>query len=1074
MSAFYSDTEGEQVPGHPKTFVLPSISYRIYARPMKGSNVAKEATLAIATLGGLALRIEQQRLEHTVPAKSAAILVYLADHGGRVRRTKLAGLLWSDHTEERARSNLRITLSRLRRGLGGRVASDRDALWLEGSFSYDAHLLSSASPEQLLALYGGDFLSGFAAPGAELFDEWLVGRRAVLHATGIERISEEARRARDASNWSLCRQLAERLVEFEAWHEQGHRWLIESIAATTEPTAAIAHYERFARSLEEEVGTEPEPATKQLVAAIRDRPRPPPRLEPRDLAAARPPTWPTAFLGRSSELDRLRQLARFRSPVSIVGPGGIGKSRLLAAFAKEREASGAQVIYTTFDGHESTSKEATFRVFAETILASLRVPSDSEAGPEDTLRRYLSQGRWTLCLDNVEQLEDVERPISDLATRCPELEIILTTRRRLVLVSGRVLELQGLAYDDHGDTLSPAVALFLDRLPRSPDTAAEMEIVRSVCSTVAGHPLAIELAAHWAASASLGELAAVVETNHALATTAHDLPTRHRALDVLVAASVERVPPEAQRVLRAATVFSGPFSRRDIEALVIVSDKELAQLVQHSLLTLHSERYHLHPVIRRFTTTLFDSPDALDELSARHARRMIEVMTRDDDAGHDSTIQTRADDLRRAISWCIANIDVETLMPPLRRYLGYLRAWGWFKAGLATIELALQRDDLGPVLSAELHRYAAEAMLHAGKIDEATRTLERGLACVGSRIPNGSARRRVWNAQQAAVLSVSPLGRASAEKEQRAAERARLMSLLGEVFYVSERRAEMISYSLGSLAAGRRSREPVLIASGDAAISVAAQLSGAHGVSERYRKRARDRLKDAASQDPFTATMAWGVTALVAAGAGQWADARKDCAASIGAARASGRARIVSQTEILLALVDCHEGKAKNALARLHDIEREIERNGFRRGLTWVYATRAEAAYRIHDFALARGAAQDALRTANEHGRPEDASRAHIMLARLDLKSDALETARAHLRDALPGLAADSALAIQHLESHCGAASVAIAVERRTGPSTPSAREMVAKLRSYARAYPIAGPRYADLRTLHDRRPDRR
>ena len=181
---------------------------------------------------------------------------------------------------------------------------------------------------------------------------------------------------------------------------------------------------------------------------------------------------------------------------------------------------------------------------------------------------------------------------------------------------------------------------------------------------------------------------------------------------------------------------------------------------------------------------------------------MIELLRRTTLAPDQAEIRQRDDDLRRAITWAISHEGAADLMEPLRSYLACSRAWGWFETGLATIESALRRDDLPAVARAELHRHAAEAMLHANRLEGAIRELERGLAFVGSSIPGEAAPRWAWYLRQLAALAVAPTRLAPSTARRRAAERARLMTLLAELFYVSERRADMMGYGLGSLAAG--------------------------------------------------------------------------------------------------------------------------------------------------------------------------------------------------------------------------------------------------------------------------------
>ncbi|MDG2111363.1 MAG: hypothetical protein P8N02_01975 [Actinomycetota bacterium] len=115
-----------------------------------------------------------------LPAKAALILAYLAESSGGVPRSMLAGLLWSDHTEDRAGSSLRVALTRARAALPGVIEADRASVALSGSVEVDTRLIESGSPEDVLAVYGGDYLAGVEVEGAELFGDWAEARRQTL------------------------------------------------------------------------------------------------------------------------------------------------------------------------------------------------------------------------------------------------------------------------------------------------------------------------------------------------------------------------------------------------------------------------------------------------------------------------------------------------------------------------------------------------------------------------------------------------------------------------------------------------------------------------------------------------------------------------------------------------------------------------------------------------------------------------------------------------------------------------------------------------------------------------------
>ena len=150
--------------------------------------------LLVRALGRVELAVDGRPLVELASAKATALLVYLAMTGTAQSRSALAGLLWSDLPEATARANLRLVLTKLRRALPGQVEADRQAValapgrpvWID---ALEVERLAAATSEveagELLAAVRfcrGDLLDGFELPGAPLFDDWLVARRATCRS----------------------------------------------------------------------------------------------------------------------------------------------------------------------------------------------------------------------------------------------------------------------------------------------------------------------------------------------------------------------------------------------------------------------------------------------------------------------------------------------------------------------------------------------------------------------------------------------------------------------------------------------------------------------------------------------------------------------------------------------------------------------------------------------------------------------------------------------------------------------------------------------------------------------------
>ena len=166
-----------------------------------------EQELRVRVLGATELAVDGRPLVGLASAKATALLVYLAVTGTAQSRSALAGLLWSDLPEATARANLRLALTKLRRALPGQLLVTRQTVALDPARpvwvdAVEVERLAAGQPvgTELLAaarLCRGEFLSGFEAPGAELFDEWVQGRRAAALRDQLALLERALQDARD-------------------------------------------------------------------------------------------------------------------------------------------------------------------------------------------------------------------------------------------------------------------------------------------------------------------------------------------------------------------------------------------------------------------------------------------------------------------------------------------------------------------------------------------------------------------------------------------------------------------------------------------------------------------------------------------------------------------------------------------------------------------------------------------------------------------------------------------------------------------------------------------------------------
>lgn len=261
----------------------------------------------LRTLGTLSLDCLSAEPVGTLRKKDLALLAYLVvDERRRHSRSLLAGMLWGDAPEERARHSLSQAVGRLQRVVGpgtvvtsGGFVEMRDGVGCDALALRDLAKTAGATPE-----YPGDFLAGFApGPGAEAFEEWADGVRASLRNMVVQRLDADAADAEGLRDWPAALSHAQRAVAVDPCREQAHRRIMRAWRALGEAPRALEHFERHQAWLRRELDESSDPETAQLAEdirrgntvavnaprAMRDAPAAPPPAAPEKPPAGRGP-----------------------------------------------------------------------------------------------------------------------------------------------------------------------------------------------------------------------------------------------------------------------------------------------------------------------------------------------------------------------------------------------------------------------------------------------------------------------------------------------------------------------------------------------------------------------------------------------------------------------------------------------------------------------------------------------------------------------------------------------------------------------------------------------------------------
>ena len=320
---------------------------------------------------------------------------------------------------------------------------------------------------------------------------------------------------------------------------------------------------------------------------------------PRTPPVAHLPGRPTRLVGRTQELRELEDLSAVRQLITLTGPGGSGKTRLVLELAdriQDRYEDG--VFFVDLAAIRDPG------LVPSTIAGALSIRAEPSQTPLAAIVDRLSNRRVLLILDNLEQVLGAATYVAELVAQCPSVHVLATSRARLRIRGEHDYPVEPLPLPT-GDELrsveqvaqSDAVALFVERTrdsaPRFELTSINAADVGGICRRLDGLPLAIELAAARVKLLSPRALLSRLDQRLPLLTVgARDAPARQQTLHETVAWSYDLLSDQEQRVFARCSVFVGGFSLP--AALTVASDPDegtvvdvlaiLDALVEHNLL----------------------------------------------------------------------------------------------------------------------------------------------------------------------------------------------------------------------------------------------------------------------------------------------------------------------------------------------------------------------------------------------------------------------------------------------------------------------------------------------------------
>jgi predicted ATPase len=437
---------------------------------------------------------------------------------------------------------------------------------------------------------------------------------------------------------------------------------------------------------------------------IKDLPSEFPHLTSLEARPNNLPIQPTPFVGRKDELEALETLISKRDNrlISIIGTGGMGKTRLAIAAAEQQ----LHALISSNGKEEPRFPDGVFFVrLAPLDVTEAIIPAIAEAtgfqfyeevDSKKQLLDFFREKQLLLLMDNFEHLMKGVTLLSELVQASSKVKFLVTSREKLNLRGEVTYPLSGMRFpreEELPDIFSKdetysAVELFKQCANRmnpsfTPDDD-EMKSIGTICRLVEGMPLGVELAATWVEMLTPGEIVSEIQSSlDFLEAETHDTPERHKSIRAVFDYTWKLLSEEEKEILKKISVFRGGFTSEAAREVVGASLKQLLRLVNKFLLQRSEGRFDIHELLRVYAKEKMNRDE--DEIVRYHHCDYFSDLLKEREAqiwgGQQEEVLREIDNLRAAWKWAYQNNRYRVIRKSTLGFQELFTVQGWNSEG---------------------------------------------------------------------------------------------------------------------------------------------------------------------------------------------------------------------------------------------------------------------------------------------------------------------------------------------------------------------------------------------------------